>query len=255
MYKRAGGTYDSKGRLISRRKTPARRRLTYERRVTAAAGGAGGPGRIVGRSFGSVLGNDSSIRTLNAAKNLPYFCSRSATFNSFSVSPSTGGAGQIYNFDPSGTYGSGFGNQTMRDWSSFAGIFDQYCVKKIRVTFSLSDTAAGPGTSLKLYCRYNYDLNFGTPTLSSLSDLSMIQEKTFTETAPDFTYTIYPKVSVTEVNSGVLASQGRKIQNMGWVDVNAPVQLMGIVYWLASTDSTQTVFMNVEYEIGFRYNT
>lgn len=227
----------------------------HKKRTTVRKHRRGHRGRRIHRRRALGVPKNTSVQILNKfIGNKIYRCSKSVTVDSYTIAPSSGASAVSVMIDPSGTYGTGPCSLTMIDWNNLKLIFDQYKVNKVKFTFRVADTAAD-GNSLTMYCRYNYDLNFGSPNMTTLSDIPRVVQKQFTTDFPSYSYTVYPRQDVVLYNSGVLANNGHWIKKMGWCDVNNPVQLLGFLYYITPTNANQTVFINVEYDISFRMNT
>jgi len=201
------------------------------------------------------LPKDTSIVVLNKIREKPFRSLRSQEFRVYSYAASSGVVSANILFDPSGVYGTNasMGN-LMKDWTGLTNIFDKYKVHKIKVTFTMSDSD-DLGSNAVLYCRYNYDPGFATPSFSNMSDLTRVVQKSFTNDHPVFQYTIRPKVNTLTQNAGALAAQGQQMKSMGWCDVDFPVALYGLSYYFTGTQSTQTFYIDIEYDISFKYNT
>jgi hypothetical protein len=207
-----------------------------------------------GQKGGSNVTNDASVRILNKIPNLPYRVHKSTPLEGYSFATTSGAVAQLSFSDPSNTYATGIGSGLMRDWANLSAIFDQYKVNKVTHTFTLRDTASGDGSNCIIYVRHMYDLGFGTPTLTNIGDITNVVEKVFTSFQPVFTYSYVPKVDNLVYNSGILSAAGHEVRDMGWCDVNNPVQLLGCIFLMPQgTDSTQTLFVDTSYDISYRY--
>lgn len=178
-------------------------------------------------------------------------------------SSSPSGANFILTFDPSGTYGTYSGSigsgtlPAMPDWISIIGIFNEYRVKAIRLTWkAVTDTETSLDTdSPTILERYNYRKSITSTTSAAMRQLVGTVRKTFTAANPLDTYTVYPKCIVELQNTGVLSAQGAEIRSHDWTDVNYPCQLYGYQAVLdEATDAHTTMLLDITYEVEFRYH-
>lgn len=188
---------------------------------------------------------DSSIKLLNSGKQKKYRCKKSVALDSLSYS-NTAAAGLFITFDPSGTVGTFAG---IPEWASFAQLFDEYKVNWITVTFELRDSVALTETNNYLYYRYCYDDSTTTPTLAQLSELPNIYQKNFTSTNPNVQYRLKPKVRIVSD-----AATGGQVQSMKFSDVDKPFIIWGLSFYHSALSATQTLVMNIEYDMTFKYS-
>ena len=198
------------------------------------------------------VNNDATVKHLNMTHDRPVRIVKSTPIQANFLSSVTS-LGQIYTFDPSGTVGS-FGS--IADWSALIGLYDQYKVTRIKVTWTLQDTASDSANNNRImYIRYNYNTNVATPSLANISQLTRVVEKNFTQQSPVYQYSFIPKVAQITNSANLLSSDGRELVKMKWCDVSYPVVLYGLVTYLSlALTTTQDLYVDVEYDILFRYN-
>lgn len=211
----------------------------------------------------NLVKKDPTIDILNYCR--PQYMTTSKTLSYANCNILAGGVSNYgigYTFDPAGVYGnysSVGGPASMPDWASFSSVFDFYRVNYIKIHL-YADTNANLDTDpIIMWCRYNYEPSVGTPTLNGITQLPKVMKKTFSSQNTHLTYVIRP----TQVIWGAGAVQtatalttdnvGYNIVKHKWTDVNKPVRLYGFQLFFDNTTTAQTIKMEVEYNVSFRY--
>lgn len=232
---------------------PIRRRRYAAKRVTYKRRGQRGIIRATGVPRMARL-TDVSVVTMNTGKQ--HMIRRAALNQAVTAQFSNATPTAAYIFDPSGTYGNtatGGGPLGITDWASCAALWSQYKVTKITCNFTYESEGAklGPWTC---FFNKNFERLVTAPTVPGMLQLDGTQKKIFSPEHGEYTLTFVPKVNVFADNAAVIASEGLTVQDMPWCDVTAPPQLYGLQlasnYTLATT---QFLFMEITYEIAFRY--
>lgn len=199
---------------------------------------------------------DPSIRVRNPRRDPVYRTQISiATPNTFSFT-NVSGISFAAIFDPSGTFGNtnavGAPLQ-VPNWTSLKQIFDQYKVNKIIVNFRYLNQSGGIPGPVPLLVRYNYDKSITAPSVASMMASTRVVDKMFSADNCQLTYSFYPKVNYLVDNESALATDGRSVQSMDWVDMDYPVELLGLMmangYALTADQFIQT---SITYDISFR---
>lgn len=207
--------------------------------------------------------NDPSITMLNLAKQRTFTISKTLPYTScFYVSPSQSNYGTTLRFDPAGVYGNSSnaaGPASMPDWPSLSACFDLYKVNYIKLHIFLDSTGNIDTDPVHLWYRYNYEPQVGTPTLAGIEQLPKVFRKTFTSQNNRFTYIIKPKELAVNVGLTQTATT-LTTDNISWrpiahkfTDVDKPCVLYGFQFFIDNTTAAQTLRMEVEYNVSFRY--
>lgn len=134
-------------------------------------------------------------------------------------------------FDPSGTFGTGFGSgaaaDTMPEWTSLTGLFDQYHVNDITITVTAAPGGSVAGQTLDtapviLYGRYSYDKSATVSSSADFGKLAGCKQHLFTTANPVCSWKIYPRICNYTATTGVLSLQGEEVRKQGWTDVGFP---------------------------------
>jgi len=152
------------------------------------------------------------------------------------------------------------------EFASFVQVFDQYKINKIKLHIKAIDTDNSLALkSPTIYMRYNYDYNNSTAInyiaagtapqnsyIKTVMDMTDVKAHQFTPEHPVIDYTIFPRVQKTQGYVGGAISQ--QIAKMPWTDVNAPVAVLGFILVGDGLYTGQTLTVDLEYDISFRYS-
>lgn len=135
--------------------------------------------------------------------------------------------------------------------SEFTSLFDQYCIRKVRMVFSQLQATA---TNIQIAITSDYD-NATAPT--SFADVGQRRHIARIFSAPYYQheFTLVPRVRA-EVAGPQLAEAAVMPPNQ-WIDCAAPdVPHFGAIAWIigynSTTASTNLMNVRIEYTLGFR---
>lgn len=232
-----------------------------QRAAVARRAAMGAPRRIryLSRALGAPgQGYDTTVRILNTGPAMKTRIQRTVNqglTQQFTNVNLAGGTALV--FDPSGTFGNtstALGPLAMSDWTSLIAVFNQYKVNKITVNFNYETQGALVG-AVPLYINKNYERNVTAPTVAGLCALSNTVLKNFSPESSRYSYSFVPKCGFLLDNVGVIATEGRSVQNMPWTDVTLPVELFGLQFVGPYTLATsQFLFLDITYDVSFRYS-
>jgi len=246
--KKSKKTYMSKKRSAVRRKTRTSRKTSYRSRPMP------------------VQVKDSTVEKLNTQKIRPIYvkkmlqllpqgaaggANQGTQLNSFNPP-----GGSSFTFDPAGVLGN-FSNGSpgaIQEWSAYAGLYQFYCVHKIKLIFSATGTTNGLFLgSPTIFIRYNNDYIPIAPTRSTMASMPGVVKKTFTAEHPHFEYSFYPKVQMLQDNYGVvLANESRVPRKMRMTNTATPVQLYGISLYWDGLSAGEWLNIDIEYDMSFK---
>ena len=142
-------------------------------------------------------------------------------------------------------------------FNQYAQTYDQYKVKKIRITARCVDNQSGQANPI-ITARYNYDVTIGSSGYKLVSDFldeaENVKEHYFTYERPCCFWDIVPKVDITTATSSAFSSAGRKPQKMGWTDIDYPIMING--FCLNTTNimaSACKIVLDITYWVSFKY--
>ena len=196
---------------------------------------------------------DTSVLKMNWGKILIHHFKKSCTLDAFTYAASSGVLAGTFLFDPSNTTTGSVFPAINTDWANLVGLYLQYKVNRINVSFEMKDTASGSGTNAYIFLNKTADYGGPVTTLALLAQRQNVVKKTFTVESPTYKFSFVPKMAVPIFNGTATTTTAHKLVNMGWVDTDSPVLLYGLDYYSGGTDSTQTFFVNVEYDMSFKY--
>jgi len=161
---------------------------------------------------------------------------------------------QAFIFDPSGAFGNSgvaLAPVNITDWGSLTAIYDQYRVNWIKLTFTWTNSGGG---TCPLFIRYNYDPDVTVPTLTGMSQLANLHEKSFTNVSPKYTYIFKPmELTLKDNFTSALATEGRGVKEHSWTDVTYPVELFGVQFMTNfALIAGMNLYFEVEYDISFK---
>lgn len=227
--------------------TPYKKKSTPRRAVRTGAPRGSGSG---------AQSTDFSIRVLNPYRP-PDFRIQRTVPQSLCYGFSNGGINAAFIFDPSGTFGntSSLGTpQQMQDWTALIALYDHYKVNSITVNLNYETQGSVLGPVPVLMNR-NYERSVTTSSAIGISALTRTVEKSFSPTSARHTFTFKPRVNPLVDNTGVIATEAREVRDMDWTDVNFPAELFGFqVFSPYVLAATQFLYMEVTYDLSFRYS-
>lgn len=177
------------------------------------------------------------------------------------------GVSSVSSFDPSGTLATSAGTAlnfggaaiALPDWASFAALYDQYKINKIRVTMVAQPNGAVAGTTLDtnpvdMTFRYCYDPSF-VATTANIYELQSVKRHLFTTANPSVSFDVIPYMARVSYDPGAaLAGSGFEIVPFGWIDVDNPALCWGAVYIATILPAGITVRFDITMDIAFKYN-
>lgn len=226
---------------------------SYKKKPAARRAVRGGAPRGAGSGAQST---DVSVRVLNPYRPPDFRIQRTLpqglTYGFSNVTPNA-----AFYFDPSGTFGnySAAGAPLqMTDWTSLIALYDHYKVNSITINLNYETQGAVLG-AVPVLMNKNYERSVTTSSAAGISALTRTVEKSFSPQSSRHTYTFVPRVNPLVDNGGVLAAEAREVRPMDWTDVNFPVELFGFqLYSPYTLATTQFLYMEVTYDISFRYS-
>lgn len=236
-------------RRYGRRRAPRRRlapRRRYQRRRYAPR---------VRRPVGNTV-------TLNRIRDKPITVCKTLFSAWTGVGTGTYVGAQFY-FDPSNvgtstpwTPGPIFTNTLMPQWSQYTALYDQYKVRWVKVTCCLDVSGFDGGwnalPTVECLMRYNYDSQLNVIS-SVMSQLPNVRMHRFTAETPYVTYKVYPRVNCTaDVPGQVLAYESLYSKKQPWTDVDFPVALYGLAFYMFNLPSGCTMSIDITYNCSFR---
>lgn len=164
-------------------------------------------------------------------------------------------------FDPTGTvslanvFGSAAAGQAFPGWALYAGIFDQYKVNGISVTFRLvqnTQATLGQGFTQNGFIRVAPYTDLSTSINSAYFEAVSHKEFHFTPEKYAISYAISPKVLV-QVDQAVSSNGGALVSTRGlWFDSDDPPYILGMALEMFHIPTNHNLVIDVNYDISFR---
>lgn len=221
--------------------------------IVAAARRRSGRGPMYTRGVGNFASGPNTT-VMNRGPEYSYYSTRKSLIG-MQIYPGIGAAAAAaWQFDPGWIVPNGFGYVNFQtgpipDWAPLVLLFDNYRIKKVKVTASIKLTnGSQPARGEEIYMRFMDDSVL--PVSTGMASLSNVTRHVFTPDSPSVEYSFVPKAFMDM--TGGQASQ--TAVDFPWVDTDQPVAGYGMLFNCPYLPVGTSLQFDLEYDLEFRFD-